>query len=96
MNESIDQLIIYMKKLLDCDWLSSAIRNSVQKCLIPFNYSYKKHNLIGTETLLFKINQSWAITCYAWCGKRLDISHKALTVANLLCVNANAEAVRVV
>ena len=42
------------------------------------HYSYKKYNLIGPETLLFKINQSRAwkkwrdLTCYAWCDKKLD------------------------
>ena len=31
-----------------------------------------------------------------WCDKKLDNSHKALTIANLLIVNVNAEAVRAV
>ena len=31
-----------------------------------------------------------------WCDKKLDNGHKALTIANLLIVNVNAEAVRAV
>ena len=36
------------------------------------------------------------LMCYAWCCKKLDSNHKAPTVANLLIVNVNAEAVRAV
>ena len=41
------------------------MRNSVQKFLTPCNYNYKKYNLIGPETTLFKINQSRATR--KWC-----------------------------
>ena len=71
--------------------------NSVQKCIIPCNYNYKKtRNLIGPETLLLKINQLGAtrtcrdLTC---CYKTIACGHKALTVANLLTVNVNDGAV---
>ena len=42
-----------MKKLLDSDWLGTVqlLSNSVQNCVIPCNYNYKKYNLIGPETL---------------------------------------------
>ena len=62
----------------------------------------QKYSMIGPEKLLFKINQSRAtrkcrdLTCYAWCDKKLDGVHNAPTVANLLIVNVNAEAVCVV
>ena len=77
--------------------------NFVQKVEIPCNYNYKRYNQIGPETTLFKIDQSRAtrkrrdLTYCAWCDKKLDSGHKALTVANLpIIVNVNAEAVRAV
>ena len=93
-----------MKKFLDSDWLRAVqlLCNFVQKSLIPCNYNCKKYQLIGPQTLLFKINQSRAtrkfrgLTCYAWCDKKLDSGHKDLTVVNLLIVNVNAGALRAV
>ena len=73
-----------MKKILNSYWLKATqlLCNSVQKCVIPCNYNYKKYNLIALETLLFKINQLRAtrksrdLTCYAWCDKKLASGHK--------------------
>ena len=84
------QIIIYMKKLLDSDWLRAVqlLRNSVQICVILCNYNYKKaFSLIGLETTLFEINQSRAtrkwreLACSAWCDEKLDSGHIVLTAA---------------
>ena len=76
-------IIIYMKKLLDSDWLKvvQLLCSSVHKFVIAWNYNCKKYNLIFPEILLFKTNQSHAtrkwrdLTYYAGCDKKLYSGH---------------------
>ena len=88
-------IIIYMKNLLDSDWLR-AVQFLGMFCAITFT---KKYKLIDPETLLFKVNQSRAIrkwcdlTYCAWYDKKLGNTHKARTVANLPVVRVQINSV---
>ena len=69
---SLNTVVVH-EKLLDSDWLRVVplLCSYVQKSVIPCNYNYNNIELVGLETLLFKVEQSRAtrkwrdLTCYA-------------------------------
>ena len=95
-------LIVYMKTLLDSDWLRAVqlLCNSVQKRVILCrNLLFRAITTTkmqpdcprdnANQNKLITRNKKAAcrhLTCYAWCEKKLDSGCKAQTVANLLII----------
>ena len=79
-------------------WLRAVqlLCNSVQKCVISCNYNYRKRNIaIQNRSITRNKKVAWSIMlCMVW--QETCSGHKALTVANLLIINVNADAVSAV